>query len=177
MLKGSKEETDDRRRLFHLVRPELTAYLLNQHFRIEQIVGEEDDREVGGSRAAKRGGVGKARHDDVGAQGIHDAAGFFDAARRCDSKVQPREDRFAARVAVLVVVVDEDERGKPLPIALATAAPPRRTPIGTASLVVWVVQSPECNDVTHVGEFCSRAGTILAAHDTRVKWAPIPGEG
>ena len=79
----------------------------------------------------------------------------------CDGKVQPREDRFAARVAVLVVVDDEDERGEPLPVALATAAPSRRTPIGTASLVVFVVHSPECNDVTHAGDFEREPGPFL----------------
>ena len=45
------------------MRPQLAPDLLNEHFGIEQIIGEEHNREVGGRGLPEGCGIGNSGHD------------------------------------------------------------------------------------------------------------------
>jgi hypothetical protein len=134
------------------MRPQLAPDLLNEHFGIEQVIGEEHNRQVGSRGLPERRGIGNPGHDDIGAKRIHDAAGFVDCARRRDGKVETRENSLAPRVAVLVVVDDQHERGIALAITVTSATAPRGPPVRAASVLMFVVHAPKGDNVAHAGE-------------------------
>ena len=150
------------------MRPQLAPDLLDEHFGIEQVVGEEHNRQVGGRGLPERRGIGDPGHDDIGAKRVHDAAGFVDRPRRRDSEVQAGEDGLTPRVAVLVVVDDQHERGIALAITVTSAAAPGGPPVRAASMLVFVVHAPKGNNVAHA-RVGACAGTILAASRAGVK--------